>query len=238
MGYTPVFDSVFQGSLCGKYPETAAWLFLLALADKNGHVDKSPNYIAAVTGMPVDDLLKCIEEFCKPDERSRTTDSDGKRLELIDPSRPWGWRIINHGKYREKARKAAYDAARTASGEDAARKREERGHKNSPDVSRAVPLSDADSNADTNKEEAAAIRIPECPQDMNVASEHRAFCQWCGDKGKSPTELRWRSWVLKAKQSGRYEKRRVPPPEEAPPPDVDEAFRKRSLKDEWKRKSA
>ena len=211
-----MFDSVFQGSLCGKYPETAAWLFLLALADKHGCVDASPNYISVITGMPVEDLEHCIRQFCEPDPNSRTPDSDGRRLELINPERPWGWRIINHGKYREKARKAAYDAARTASGEDADRKRREREPvPRCPDVSRAVPLSDADANTDSNKEEeATAEHYLDCPKDMDVAGEHRTFCQWFRDAGKAPTVVRWRRWVNGAKQSGNYAKCKPRPPTE------------------------
>ena len=38
-GYVPVFRTVFTGSLFGKYPDSAAWLFMLTLADKNGLVD-------------------------------------------------------------------------------------------------------------------------------------------------------------------------------------------------------
>lgn len=209
MGYTPVFDSVFEGSLCGKYPETAAWLFLLALADKNGHVDKSPNYISALTGMPAADLLKCIEEFCKPDEKSRTTDHDGRRLELIDPTRPWGWRIINHGKYREKARLAAKTAAEVASG-----KNKERMDRRLPPLT-APQTADADSYADSNKaEEAAAMDFSECPRDMDATAEHKTFCQWCGEKGKAPTIVRWRRWVNGAKQSGRYAKQKTRAPTE------------------------
>ena len=133
-GYTPVFDSVFQGSLCGHYPETAAWLFLLALADKNGCVDASPQFISVITGMPVSELEACIRQFCEPDPNSRTPDDEGRRLELIDSSRPWGWRIINHGKYREKARLAAKSAAEVESGRNAARLAQTAGHRRSPPV--------------------------------------------------------------------------------------------------------
>src|SRR5262249_56087987 len=38
----------------------------------------------------------------------------------------WGWLIVNFEKYRQKARKAAWSAAYTASGRDAERKRQSR----------------------------------------------------------------------------------------------------------------
>ena len=157
-GYTPVFRSIFEGTLCGQYPDTAAWLFMLALADKNGHVDKTPQYISAVTGMPVDELAGCIDRFMQPDPASRSSAEEGRRLVPIDPERSWGWRIVNHEKYREKARKAMHQIEATASGRDADRKRIARERELSgrvqsrPAVSGAGRLSDADSDADKKKQ--------------------------------------------------------------------------------------
>lgn len=184
-GYTPVFRSVFTGSLYGLYPDTAAWLFLLALADKDGRVDVTPEYIAGVTGMPVDDLKACIARFLEPDPASRTTDNEGRRLELIDPDRGWGWRIINHAKYRERARKRAWDAARTASGADAARKRASRAEKrrseDHPDASRRVPtcpgepvespLSNSDTNSNTESSRKRTRRSRFAPEDFEPTVE-------------------------------------------------------------------
>lgn len=86
-----------------------------------------PALLAAKIGIPVDLLMQCIGDFMEPDPGSRTGDLDGRRLELIDhSSRQWGWRVINHSVYRERARKSAYDRERTESGADAARKREAR----------------------------------------------------------------------------------------------------------------
>jgi hypothetical protein len=151
-GYTPIFRSVFDGTLHGKWPQTGVWLALLAMVDRHGQIDRYPQAIASDIGIDIPTLLSCIAEFCKPDEMSRTRDHDGRRLELIDPDRPWGWKVLNHGKYREKARKAAYDADRTASGADAARKQAARQPvPTSPAKSRADPLSDSDTDTDKKK---------------------------------------------------------------------------------------
>ena len=126
---------------------------MLALADKNGHVDKTPQYISAVTGMPVDELAGCIERFMQPDPASRSSAEEGRRLVLIDPSRSWGWRIVNHEKYREKARLAAKNADAIATGREAERKRHVRA---SAGVRRNPPLSDlsnANANTDANGEQ-------------------------------------------------------------------------------------
>lgn len=151
-GYVPVFSSIFTGTLCGKYPDTAAWMFLLALADKNGVVDMTPQAISALTGMPVDDLVQCIARFEQPDAYSRSTAEEGRRLVRIDPNRPWGWRVVNHGKYRERARKQAWDSERTASGRDADRKRESRRVPMPPDCPRSQTQTQTQTQTEEKRE--------------------------------------------------------------------------------------
>ncbi len=151
-GYTPLFNSLTRGSLCGRWPDIGLWAVILSLSDRHGVVDMHPNAIAALTGLPADEVVACMERFCQPDPESRSKDADGRRLVLIDEGRTWGWRIVNHGRYRDKARKAAYDAARTESGRDAERKREER-------ASRRVPTC-PDSSRPTNTNTDANIKPP------------------------------------------------------------------------------
>jgi len=169
-GYTPVFSSVFTGTLCGRYPDTAAWIFLLALADREGVVDMTPQAISALTGMPVPDLQGCIDRFCAVDPGSRSKASDGRRLVLIDASRDWGWRIVNFGLYREKARKQAYDSARTASGLDAARKRASR------DVPRPPAISRSQTKTKTETETREEIRG--APVALDPAINLEAWAEW------------------------------------------------------------
>lgn len=154
-GYTPVFDSVFHGTLCGKWPTLPVWLTILPMADKNGHIDMSYQAMSALTGWPVDLLKQAMTELTAPDSESRSEAEEGRRLVLIDPeNRSWGWRVVNHGKYRERARKQAWDAERTASGKDAERKRVSRESSRDvptpPDASRLSPLSDSDTNTNTD----------------------------------------------------------------------------------------
>jgi hypothetical protein len=171
MGYTPLFDSLTSGTLFGRWPDIGLWPILLSMADWRGHVDHTPEYIAGVTGLGLPDVLACIERFCAPDPRSRSQENSGARLELIDPARNWGWRVVNHAKYREKAR----ELNRTASGEAAEKQRRYRDRQRStatesetlPDVTRrpgANPDSDSDSDSNTDKKEntshAARARVP------------------------------------------------------------------------------
>jgi hypothetical protein len=125
-GYTPVFDSIYDGTLCGKWLATQVFLTFLSLCDKNGEVDKTLEAIALRTAWNIDQLKQGIEELMQSDPGSRTKSEEGRRLVLIDPDREWGWRVVNHGYYREKCRLAAKDASRTESGANAERMRQAR----------------------------------------------------------------------------------------------------------------
>ena len=151
MGYAPLFDTLTKGTLCGRWPDIGLWPIVLSLGDRYGVVDVTPTYIASVTGLPIEEVSACMKRFCEPDPRSRSSEEKGARLVLIDEHRDWGWRIVNHASYREKARKAAFDAARTESGRDAERKRHSREVPTRPAKSRADPPSDSNTNTDSDK---------------------------------------------------------------------------------------
>jgi hypothetical protein len=143
-GYTPLYETLLTGTLYGRWPHTGIWACLLSRASREGVIDETPQFIAASIGVDVETLMRCINDFMAPDPGSRTHDHDGRRLALIEPNRPWGWKVLNHSKYKEKARKQNYDSRRTESGVDAERKKFERAARDvptCPDVSRDVPLS-------------------------------------------------------------------------------------------------
>lgn len=181
-GYTPIFDSVFHGSLCGKFPDLPLWLVLLALADKNGDIDCHPSYIATVSGISQDLVESCIARFCEPDPSSRTPDHDGRRLLPID-GRGFGWRVINHSKYREKARKMAFDQARQADGRNAERMRERREANKTdptrPDATRDDPPSYSDANTNTNseKKKKPASRGCSLPEEFGLTEDRKAYAE-------------------------------------------------------------
>jgi hypothetical protein len=155
-GYTPVFGSLFQGSLCGQWPALAVFCTLLPLADRNGEIDFSFGYLAAVTGWPEDLLRQGIAQLEQPDPHSRSPLDDGRRLVRIRENTAWGWRLVNHSKYREKARLAAKNSEAVASGKEAQRKHHARTTGECPPVSAGVrrcpPMSDpSDSDSDSDK---------------------------------------------------------------------------------------
>lgn len=168
-GYVPLFDSVLDGTLFGKWPHTGIWTCLLSQVDKHGDIDMNPNLLAAKIGVPVDLLLTCISDFMKPDPGSRTKDHDGRRLELIDPeARDWGWRVVNHAKYREKARLNAKANREVESGQNASRMQDRRG----PPLTAADRLSshlNSDTshlNSDTTKRNEARAPVVVRPEDV------------------------------------------------------------------------
>ncbi len=192
-GYTPVFASVATGSLYGQWPDIGVFLLSLALADKHGVVDVAFPVLAGILGLPVEDVKACMRRLCEPDPASRSRTEEGRRLVLLDPdARDWGWRIVNHALYREKARKAAYDARRTESGEDAERKRKGRRKTRAvptrPDASRDVPLSNTNANTNTNGEKSPPG--PPSGGDPPAGLDMDAWNRWVGYRREIRKPLR------------------------------------------------
>ncbi len=148
-GYTPLFASLTTGTLCGKWPDIGLWPIVLSLADRYGVVDVTPDYLCRVTGLQIEAITACMRRFCEPDQYSRSQEANGARLRLVDPARPWGWQVVNHRAYREKARKESFDAARVADGRNAERLKT-RAHPRSSAQNRADPPSDSDSDSDSD----------------------------------------------------------------------------------------
>jgi hypothetical protein len=216
-GYVPVFDSVFQGTLCGRWPDTGVWLCLLALADKHGNIDMTVPYIAAVTGIPAETLTGCIGRFMNPDPNSRTKDEDGRRLVLLDATREWGWKVVNHAKYREKARKQSHDQKRIESGQNIERMRE-RGN------TRADPTRPAKTRSQTQTQthsKRGAIRASRAPKDftpdlefatnllpdIDASAEAQKFKDHEFKNPRSDWDAVWRTWIRTCKDSGRYSRK-------------------------------
>lgn len=120
-GYTPLFGSLTTGTLCGRWPDIGLWPVVLSMSDRYGDVDVTPQYIANVSGLELSQVIECMRRFCEPDPFSRSREANGARLVLLDPARDWGWRVVNHGQYRERARLASKSAQEVESGENKAR---------------------------------------------------------------------------------------------------------------------
>jgi hypothetical protein len=171
-GYTPIFDSVFQGSLCGKYPDLPVWLVLLALQQRGGIIDAHPSYIATISGIPQADIEAAIARFCLPDEHSRTPDHDGRRLEPIEGA-GFGWRVLNHRKYQEKARLEAKNAKEVTTGKNAERMQ----HRSPPQTAadrRTPPQTDPSYSYSNNKNKKGA----DAPVLLIEGLDPKAWADW------------------------------------------------------------
>jgi hypothetical protein len=115
--YGKVFDSIYDGTLYGHWEAIVTMQQFIVLASPDGVVDMTPQAIAARTSIPLDIITKGIKVLSEPDPYTRTPGEDGRRIVLMDEHRPWGWRLVNHGKYmrlRNMAQKREADRTRIA----------------------------------------------------------------------------------------------------------------------------
>jgi len=98
--YAKIFTSIYQGTLRGNTHGLVVFTNLLAHADAEGWVDIHPRAIAEEVGLPIDDVKAALLMLESPDPESRSPDMEGRRISRIDEHRDWGWRIVNHAKYR------------------------------------------------------------------------------------------------------------------------------------------
>lgn len=188
-GYTPLFQSLFTGSLCGRFPDMYVWMVMLGLADRHGDVDASPTYIASIAGISVELVEEAIERLCQPDPRSRSQTCDGRRLVPI-ANRGFGWTIVNHAAYREKARLAAKSEREIESGRNAQRLQQRRAtgaseegppataaDRRGPPATASDPLSDSDANADSDAEEEGRGKSARSKRNGKDAAVHTGMRQ-------------------------------------------------------------
>lgn len=98
--YAKIFTSIYQGTLRGNTHGLVVFTNLLAHADSDGWVDIHPRAIAEEVGLPIDAVKAALLMLESPDPESRSPDMEGRRIARIDEHRDWGWRIVNHAKYR------------------------------------------------------------------------------------------------------------------------------------------
>lgn len=98
--YAKIFTSIYQGTLRGDTHGLVVFTNLLAHADAEGWVDIHPKAIAEEVGLTVDQVRTAIAALEAPDPESRSPEEEGRRIVRLDEHRDWGWRIVNHAKYR------------------------------------------------------------------------------------------------------------------------------------------
>lgn len=99
--YGKIFESMYDGTLADNWEAMVTFQQLIVLATADGIVDMTPSAISRRTGIPKEIIQNGLEVLESPDECSRTSDMDGKRICRLDEHRDWGWFIVNHQKYRD-----------------------------------------------------------------------------------------------------------------------------------------
>lgn len=98
--YGKIHTQIFDSSIMDEGLETRyVWLCLIALADKEGFLDMTPEAIARRSNIPEKAVKEAIERLAQPDPRSRSKVDDGRRLVPIRES--FGWQIVNFSYYRD-----------------------------------------------------------------------------------------------------------------------------------------
>lgn len=99
MSFTKLFSSITESTVwAGTTAETkVVWVTMLAKADRRGRIWASIPGLANLAGVSIQDVEKALEIFLSPDPYSRTTEHEGRRIEVIDG----GWFLLNYFKYRE-----------------------------------------------------------------------------------------------------------------------------------------
>src|ERR1700733_3777127 len=119
--------------------------------NRHGELDMSIAALTGMTGWPRDLLEQGIRQLMDPDPHSRTPGHAGARLVPLVEGRSWGWRAVNFGIYRERARKASSDAERVRDGRNAERMANRRApcaNPRRPAPTRRNPPLDSDSDSD------------------------------------------------------------------------------------------
>lgn len=95
--YGKHFESMYTGSMVGSGVTVfAVWGYVIAKA-RDSHVELNPKLLAMVLGGNELDIERAIQYLCSPDEHSRSSEEDGRRL--IREGQ-FMYKVVNHSKYR------------------------------------------------------------------------------------------------------------------------------------------
>jgi len=119
--YGKLFEQMYDGTLSDNWQALITFQQMIILCDDAGVVDLTAQAISRRTGIPIEHIEAGLEKLESEDPNSRTPDENGRRIIRLDDHRPWGWRIVNHKKYRQMA---SYEDKKKADRERIAAKRE------------------------------------------------------------------------------------------------------------------
>jgi len=104
MGFTKLDEGILQSSIMAEDSDTfKIWIALLAACKEDGIAYVSPAYLSSICRIPIEKVLSSLDKFLNPDELSRSTADDGRRIVRIDG----GYKLINYHSYRERTLRGA-----------------------------------------------------------------------------------------------------------------------------------
>ena len=99
--YGKIFESIYDGTLAEDWRALITFQQMIVLCDSDGVLDMTTQAVSRRTGIPIEHINAGVEILEQPDPHSRTSDDQGRRIMRLDDHRAWGWKIINHQKYRD-----------------------------------------------------------------------------------------------------------------------------------------
>lgn len=199
--YGKIFKQMYEGTLAGHWQAIVTMQQLVVLATKDGIVDMTPESIARTTSIPLNIITAGLEHLSKADPYSRTPGEDGRRIVLLDDHRPWGWKLVNHAKYRALRNQ---EEKREADRKRIAEKRKKNSDVATPSRSVAnVAHTDADAKAGKSSAAIAAegrggaATLPDCPHEKLISLYHEVLptctrvVEWNGER-QALMRARWR----------------------------------------------
>lgn len=221
--FTKLFSSITKSTVwCEPHTTVRVWITMLADCDRGGCVYAAVPGLANLARVTVQECESAIATFLAADVYSRTSDNEGRRIEVIEG----GWRLLNYELYRDKRD----DGARRLQNREAQQRRRER------QLSSAELLTNGDERQKSaqgrgqkaegrgqqepkEQKRSRGSRLPSAWKpsneelqwasnerpDLIVAREAEKFRDyWTAKAGKDATKLdwnaTWRNWIRNARE--------------------------------------
>jgi len=182
-GYTKLFNSILASTIWREDDKTRiVWITLLAMADRHGVADGSVPGLADFARVSIADCRHALERLSSPDEDSRSQEHDGRRIEPVEG----GWRLLNHGKYRQKL---SVDERREYL---KVKQREYRAKKRQHTSTTVNNVSDTDTLLTQAEAEAEAEASPKEHKSTLARARFERF--WSGYPRKVGKDAAWKTW--------------------------------------------
>jgi hypothetical protein len=101
MSYGRIHAGFFDSSINDADPETRlVFIAMVVLSDHHGRIDITRASLSRRVNVSPAVVDHAVDVLSSPDAASRTPDHEGRRIVPLDPSRSWGWQVVNKAQYR------------------------------------------------------------------------------------------------------------------------------------------